>query len=307
MSSVATVHTRPQKGPSKARKPYMKPLIEERERKPYSKPGIDERTHVKFEERVAECERVIDYRIDKKISEAKTVGLDYDELRQAALEGVLKAMISHDPKLGRFPTWAGHKIRGEITKMINQAYAFRGSHNRYIWITRGYEEALRIYRSEQYGFPRTNVAVAVLDDLKTGKKTEDQVEEERIEAKVKLNRRNGCFLEDRISTRLNDSGESLTVMNQVESKMAEDWEEPDFEMNYLRGTVWEALDILNEREKYLIIRRYLEGEATLQELGDEWGVSRERARQIESKAFRKLREVLGSDPLVCSNIYPELL
>ena len=67
------------------------------------------------------------------------------------------------------------------------------------------------------------------------------------------------------------------------------------------------MNILNEREKHLIIRRHLEGETTLQELGDEWGVSRERARQIEVKAFRKLREVLNDDPVVTYNIYPELL
>jgi len=152
----------------------------------------------------------------------------------------------------------------------------------------------------------------VLDDLKSGKKTEEQVQEERIKAKVKLNRRNGCFLEDKIRGRVNDEYENFTVMSQIETKMAEEWEEPDIEFDLLKGVIWESLDILNEREKYMILRRYLEGEATLQELGNEWGVSRERVRQIETRAFRKLGEVLKSNPLVQSHILdpgfvPELL
>lgn len=292
MSSAATVQIRAQNQPSKERKPYRKPLIEER---PMSE----------FSEKVSQCRRVISYCIKRKIGEANAVGLEYGDLEDAAFEGVFKSWIKHDPDIGRMETYASYKIRGELTKTINKAYALRGSHNRFVWIIRGYEEALRIYEGTQKGLPRTNIAVDVLDKLESGQLTGDDVEEKLSIAKMRLHRRTGCFLEDRVRGVNDDEG--LTVMSHVERKIAEEWEEPDMEWEDVKGSLWEALNSLNEREKDVIIRRHLEGEETLQKIGEEWNVSRERVRQIESKAFRKLKTVLKSDPLVRSYMMPELL
>lgn len=52
----------------------------------------------------------------------------------------------------------------------------------------------------------------------------------------------------------------------------------------------EALDSLNERERHIITERRLrENPVTLEELGQHYGVSRERIRQIENRAFDKLQ------------------
>ena len=54
-----------------------------------------------------------------------------------------------------------------------------------------------------------------------------------------------------------------------------------------------ALSILNERERQIIEQRILSDEpATLQELADVYGVSRERVRQLENNALKKLRPLL---------------
>lgn len=61
---------------------------------------------------------------------------------------------------------------------------------------------------------------------------------------------------------------------------------------FLRGQIYELLDELTEREKRVIIERFgLAGEPprTLEQVGQEMGVTRERIRQIEAKAIRKLR------------------
>ena len=58
------------------------------------------------------------------------------------------------------------------------------------------------------------------------------------------------------------------------------------------SAVTEAVDSLSERERLVIRMRYgLEGEAeaTLEEIGDKLGVTRERIRQIEVAALDKLR------------------
>jgi len=57
--------------------------------------------------------------------------------------------------------------------------------------------------------------------------------------------------------------------------------------------VHQALEVLNDRERQIIERRILTDEpATLQELADVYGISRERVRQLESNALKKLRPLL---------------
>ena len=52
-----------------------------------------------------------------------------------------------------------------------------------------------------------------------------------------------------------------------------------------------AMKILNEREKEIILaRRLKENPVTLDELSKKYGISRERIRQIETKAFEKLQK-----------------
>lgn len=62
-----------------------------------------------------------------------------------------------------------------------------------------------------------------------------------------------------------------------------------------RRVAWlnEALTSLSERERRILRERRLADEvATLEALGDRLGISKERVRQIESRAMEKLREAL---------------
>jgi len=55
--------------------------------------------------------------------------------------------------------------------------------------------------------------------------------------------------------------------------------------------LYEAMQILNEREKEILqARRLSENPATLEELSKKYKISRERIRQIETKAFEKLQK-----------------
>ena len=55
----------------------------------------------------------------------------------------------------------------------------------------------------------------------------------------------------------------------------------------------EAMDALNEREQHILTeRRLIEDPKTLEELSQEHGVSRERVRQIEVRAFEKLQKAM---------------
>ena len=62
---------------------------------------------------------------------------------------------------------------------------------------------------------------------------------------------------------------------------------------HLRGWLLQALGTLNDRERYIVTERKLRGEGrTLESLGDELGLSKERIRQLEAAAFAKLRRTL---------------
>jgi RNA polymerase sigma-32 factor len=54
-----------------------------------------------------------------------------------------------------------------------------------------------------------------------------------------------------------------------------------------------AMETLNERERHIIAERRLKDDpATLEDLSKEFGVSRERVRQIEARAFEKLQQAM---------------
>jgi RNA polymerase sigma-32 factor len=55
----------------------------------------------------------------------------------------------------------------------------------------------------------------------------------------------------------------------------------------------ESMDILNSREKDILTKRRLSDEVTtLEDLSKKYKISRERIRQIETKAFEKLQKAM---------------
>jgi RNA polymerase sigma-32 factor len=75
-----------------------------------------------------------------------------------------------------------------------------------------------------------------------------------------------------------------------EARMAES-EESDNR----RKALGEALSVLNDRERRIFeARRLADDPITLEELAEEFGVSRERVRQIEVRAFEKVQKAVKS-------------
>ena len=65
------------------------------------------------------------------------------------------------------------------------------------------------------------------------------------------------------------------------------------EMDNRRKALGAALGVLNERERRIFeARRLADDPITLEELADEFGVSRERVRQIEVRAFEKVQKAV---------------
>ena len=65
------------------------------------------------------------------------------------------------------------------------------------------------------------------------------------------------------------------------------------ELDIRRQMLAEAMEKLNERERRIFeARRLSEDPLTLEELSEEFGVSRERVRQIEVRAFEKVQKAM---------------
>ncbi len=65
------------------------------------------------------------------------------------------------------------------------------------------------------------------------------------------------------------------------------------ELDHRRGLLAQAMEVLNDRERHILNERRLADEPrTLEELSQEYGISRERVRQIEVRAFEKLQRAM---------------
>ncbi len=70
------------------------------------------------------------------------------------------------------------------------------------------------------------------------------------------------------------------------------------EMGKRKVLLANAMDTLNERERHILQERRLkEDPATLEELSQQYGISRERVRQIEVRAFEKLQKSIRNQAI----------
>ncbi|MEA3471119.1 MAG: RNA polymerase sigma factor RpoH [Thermodesulfobacteriota bacterium] len=100
---------------------------------------------------------------------------------------------------------------------------------------------------------------------------------------------------------MNEEGDSTYIDHLVYD--GEDQEEilmKKEETALVKKNIAGALEILNERERHIIQHRIMADKPeTLQKIGDKFNITRERARQIEKEALKKLRAEIpyfGSEP-----------
>src|SRR5690606_2812241 len=82
------------------------------------------------------------------------------------------------------------------------------------------------------------------------------------------------------------------------------------ELTRRRQMLGSAMEQLNDRERHIITERRLKDDpSTLEELSQQYGISRERVRQIEVRAFEKLQKAIRNAAMrerLTSEAQPEL-
>ena len=95
-------------------------------------------------------------------------------------------------------------------------------------------------------------------------------------------------LNDPIKAGENEEWQDWLVDDQMDQELAMSQKQ---EHEDKKDLLQEAIKILNDREREVIeARRLAENPKTLEELSKKYKISRERIRQIESKAFEKLQK-----------------
>src|SRR5271166_324015 len=113
-----------------------------------------------------------------------------------------------------------------------------------------------------------------------------------------------------------DASLNATIREDVDSGEWQDWlmdESPDQETTLAaseefdnrRKALGDALSVLDGRDRRIFEGRRLSGDPiTLAELADEFGVSRERVRQIEVRAFEKVQKAVKNRVAVIETLAP---
>jgi RNA polymerase sigma-32 factor len=220
-------------------------------------------------------------------SKFRGFGLPLNDLIQEGYIGLLEAAARFDPgREVRFSTYAGWWIRASMQDYILRNWSIvRGG-------TSSSQKALF------FNLRRLRAKLAQGDN-----RLSDQAIHQEIASAL------GVSLSDVQSMDARLSGNDASLQTPVAGRNGEGTEQlemleshealPDEQVtSIIDGERWngwlkDAMNRLNERESRIIkARRLTEDGATLEELGAELGISKERVRQIETRALEKLKLAL---------------
>ncbi|MCL4065001.1 RNA polymerase sigma factor RpoH [Pseudomonas sp. GX19020] len=211
-------------------------------------------------------------------------GLPQAEVISEANVGLMQAVKRFDPEKGfRLATYAMWWIRAAIQEYILRSWSLvkMGTTSAQKKLFFNLRKAKAKVGALEEGDLRPENLAQIAKDLSV---SEDEV--------VQMNRRLSGS-DASLNAQIGGDGDGATQwqdwLEDEDSDQAGAYAEKD-ELDTRREMLTEAMSVLNDREKDILMQRRLADEpVTLEELSESYGVSRERIRQIEVRAFEKLQ------------------
>ena len=213
-------------------------------------------------------------------------GLPQAEVISEANVGLMQAVKRFDPEKGfRLATYAMWWIRAAIQEYILRSWSLvklgtTSAQKKLFFNLRKAKAKIGAYEE---GDMRPENVRQIATDLNV---SEDEV--------IAMNRRlSGGDASLNAQVGASDGDSSAQWQDWLEDEdadQAEAYAELD-ELQTRREMLMSAMDVLNDREKDILMQRRLRDDpVTLEDLSEQYGVSRERIRQIEVRAFEKLQD-----------------
>jgi RNA polymerase sigma-32 factor len=212
-------------------------------------------------------------------------GLPIADLISEGHVGLMQAVERFEPERGfRFSTYAVWWIKAAMQEYILRSWSL---------------VKLGTTANQKKLFFRLREAKSKISALDEGDMRPDQVKliAKRLgvteRAVIDMNRRLGG--DASLNAPIREDGDSSELQDWLvdESLDQETTLAAGDELDNRRNALSVALDVLNERDRRIFEgRRLAEDPITLAELADEFGVSRERVRQIEVRAFEKVQKAV---------------
>ena len=211
-------------------------------------------------------------------------GLPQSEIISEANVGLMQAVKKFDPDKGfRLATYAMWWIRASIQEYVLRSWSLvkMGTTSAQKKLFFNLRKAKNRIGAFEEGDLRPENKKQIASEL--------NVDESEVES---MNRRMSgadASLNAVISVDGENTSQWQDWLEDENADQAADYAEKD-EFDSRKGLLLEALEILNDRERDILSRRRLsETVSTLEELSLQYGISRERVRQLEVRAFEKLQ------------------
>lgn len=223
-------------------------------------------------------------------SKFKRYGAPMNDLIQEASLGLMKAADKFDPDRGvRFSTYAVWWIKASIQDhvMRNWSMVRTGS-------TSSQKSLFFNMRRVQARLEREAASVGEkLDKHQLRQMISTEVGVPLHDVEMMEGRLAGSDFSLNATQSVEDEGREWIDALEDTSPQAAEIVAEDHDLATLRSWLVTAMNALNERERFIVRERKLrEDPRTLESLGNELGLSKERVRQLEAAAFTKMRKNL---------------
>ncbi len=223
-------------------------------------------------------------------SKFKRYGAPMNDLIQEAGLGLMKAADKFDPDRGvRFSTYAVWWIKASIQDYVmrNWSMVRTGS-------TSSQKSLFFNMRRVQARIEREAAASGEeLDGFQLRHKIATEIGVPLRDVEMMEGRLSGSDYSLNATQSVEDEGREWIDTIEDGGAQASEIVENEHDREQLRDWLVQAMGALNERERFIVRERKLREETrTLESLGTELGLSKERVRQLEAAAFGKMRKAL---------------